>query len=42
MSVGYSSHDLGINASLTAVSLGATLIEKHITYDKIIGPDKAL
>ena len=38
--VGYSSHDIGINASLTAVTLGASLIEKHITFDKnAIGPD---
>ncbi|QNG28943.1 N-acetylneuraminate synthase family protein [Synechococcus sp. LTW-R] len=32
--IGYSSHDLGSTASLVAVSLGATILEKHITLDR--------
>jgi N-acetylneuraminate synthase len=40
--VGYSDHSLGIEASLAAVSLGATVIEKHLTLDrKLPGPDHA-
>jgi sialic acid synthase SpsE/sugar phosphate isomerase/epimerase len=31
--VGYSSHDIGQDASLQAVGLGACLIEKHVTFD---------
>lgn len=38
--VGYSGHELGIHASLLAHSLGATIIEKHITRDIYqLGPD---
>ena len=38
--VGYSDHTLGIEVSLAAVSLGAEIIEKHITLNKNqIGPD---
>ncbi|WP_107840196.1 N-acetylneuraminate synthase [Metasolibacillus meyeri] len=38
--VGYSDHTEGIEATIAAVSLGATIIEKHITYDKNAeGPD---
>lgn len=38
--VGYSDHSLGSFATLAAVALGATLIEKHITLDKNLpGPD---
>lgn len=37
---GYSDHTLGINVPLAAVSLGASIIEKHITLDKgMLGPD---
>lgn len=38
--VGFSDHSLGINASINAVSLGASIIEKHITISrKLKGPD---
>lgn len=38
--VGYSDHSVGIEASLAAVALGATVIEKHLTLDKSLpGPD---
>ena len=40
--VGYSDHSLGIEAALAAVSLGATVIEKHLTLDRQLpGPDHA-
>ena len=40
VNVGYSDHTLGIEASLAAVSLGATIIEKHFTVNKSLrGPD---
>ncbi|MBZ0167291.1 MAG: N-acetylneuraminate synthase family protein [Candidatus Omnitrophica bacterium] len=32
--VGYSDHTMGIQAALTAVALGARIIEKHFTLDK--------
>lgn len=34
LTVGYSDHTLGIQASLAAVALGANIIEKHFTLDK--------
>lgn len=38
--VGYSDHTLGIEVPIAAVSLGATVIEKHFTLDKQMpGPD---
>jgi N,N'-diacetyllegionaminate synthase len=38
--VGYSDHTEGIEVSLAAVALGATIIEKHYTIDKTLsGPD---
>ena len=37
---GYSGHERGINISIAAVALGASIIERHITLDKNgIGPD---
>jgi sialic acid synthase SpsE/sugar phosphate isomerase/epimerase len=32
--VGYSSHDRGINIAIAAVTLGASIIEKHFTLDR--------
>ena len=38
--VGFSDHTLGITGSITAVALGACVIEKHFTLDKKLpGPD---
>lgn len=40
VNIGYSDHTLGIEVSVAAVALGATVIEKHFTLDKtMIGPD---
>lgn len=38
--VGYSGHDVGITIPLVAASMGACIIEKHITLDRTMkGPD---
>jgi N,N'-diacetyllegionaminate synthase len=38
--VGFSDHTLGIEVTLAAVALGASVIEKHLTLDKTLpGPD---
>ena len=40
--VGYSDHTVGYEASLSAVALGAKVIEKHFTLDRTMdGPDHA-
>jgi N,N'-diacetyllegionaminate synthase len=40
ISMGYSDHTAGIEASLAAVAMGAIIIEKHLTLDKtMVGPD---
>jgi N-acetylneuraminate synthase len=38
--IGYSGHDIGVALSIVAATLGASIIEKHITLDKSLrGPD---
>lgn len=40
VSIGYSDHTYGIEVPIAAVSLGATVIEKHFTLDRTMkGPD---
>jgi len=40
LEIGYSDHTKGIEVSLAAVAMGATIIEKHLTLDKNMeGPD---
>lgn len=42
LSIGYSDHSTGVHATLAAVALGATVIEKHLTLDRAMpGPDHA-
>lgn len=40
--VGYSDHTLGIEVALAAAALGACMVEKHVTLDRLLlGPDHA-
>ena len=38
--IGFSDHTLGITAAISAVTMGATVVEKHLTLDRLMkGPD---
>jgi N-acetylneuraminate synthase len=40
--IGYSGHETGLQISLAAVALGATMVERHITLDRAMwGSDHA-
>jgi len=40
--IGYSGHDVGVYSSLVAAALGACMIERHITLDRVMwGSDQA-
>ena len=40
LNIGYSDHHIGIDASTTAVAMGAKIIEKHFTLDNnMVGAD---
>ena len=40
--IGYSGHEVGLQASYAAVALGASFIERHITLDRAMwGSDQA-
>ena len=40
--IGYSGHELGIQASLAAVALGANIVERHVTLDRsMFGSDQS-
>ncbi|MCF8140896.1 MAG: N-acetylneuraminate synthase family protein [Cyanobium usitatum Tobar12.5m-G36] len=36
VSIGFSDHTLGLSASISAVALGATVIEKHFTFSRLM------